>query len=159
MTEVRACADPDEEVRAAVRTVVASIDAGVPSWNQAIFHPPGPGYTRALHQELAAAGVAVNGPGTRRLDRSVAGAMLLGLLELAASDWGREEVMAWLATAPIVSGAERRRVPASRWDSVSSEAGVVRGPRSGASDSRAWPGGAPIRRTRPRPWPHSSRAS
>jgi RecB family exonuclease len=128
LTEVRACADPDEEVRAAVRSVVASIDAGVPTWDQAIFHPPGPGYARALHQELAAAGVAVNGPGTRRLDRSVAGAMLLGLLELAASDWGREEVMAWLATAPIVSGPDRRRVPASRWDSVSSEAGVVRGP-------------------------------
>ncbi len=128
LTEVRACADPDEEVRAAVRAVVASIDAGIPSWAQAIFHPPGPGYGRALHQELAAAGVAVNGPGTRRLDRTVAGATVLGLLDLAASDWARDEVMAWLSTAPIVSGPHRRRIPASRWDSLSSEAGVVRGP-------------------------------
>ena len=39
-----------------------------------IFHPPGSAYARALHQELAAAGVAANGPETRRLDRSVAGA-------------------------------------------------------------------------------------
>ncbi len=127
LTEVRACADPDEEVRAAVRTVLSSIDAGVPAWAQAILHPPGPGYARALHQELAAAGVAANGPQRRRLDRSVAGAMLLGLLELAASDWARHEVMAWLCTAPIVSGADRHRVPASRWDALSSEAGVVRG--------------------------------
>ena len=97
--------------------------------------PPGPTYARALHQELAAAGVAVNGPGTRRLDRSVAGATLLGLLELAASDWGREEVMAWLATAPIVSGPERRRVPASRWDSaVLGRRRGARRRRSGASD-------------------------
>jgi RecB family exonuclease len=127
LTEVRSCADPDEEVRAAVRTVLASIDAGVPAWAQAIFHPPGPGYARTLHQELQAAGVAVNGPHTRRLDRSVAGAALLGLLDLPDTDWARAAVMAWLSTAPIVSGPDRRRVPASRWDALSSEAGVVRG--------------------------------
>ena len=103
LTEVREGADPDEEVRAAVRTVLSSIDAGVPAWAQAILHPPGPGYARAIHQELQAAGVAANGPQRRRLDRSVAGATLLGLLELAASDWARDAVMAWLSTAPIVS--------------------------------------------------------
>ncbi len=127
LTEVTACADPDEEVRGAVRTVLRAIDAGVPAWAQAIFHPPGPGYARLLHQELAAAGVAGNGPETRRLDRCVAGTMLLGLLELAGSDWARHEVMAWLSTAPIVSGPDRRPVPASQWDLVSSQAGVVRG--------------------------------
>jgi len=127
LTEVRPCADPDEEVRAAVRSVVASVDAGIPSWAQAIFHPPGTGYARALRQELTAAGVAVNGPETRGLDRSVAGACLIGLLELAGSDWGRQQVVAWLSTAPIVTGRDRRRVPASRWDSLSAQAGVVRG--------------------------------
>ncbi len=127
LTEVRACPDPDEEVRAAVRTVVASIDAGIPAWAQAIVHPPGRGYARALHQELAAAGLAVNGPQRRRLDRSVAGATLLGLLELASTDWARHDVMAWLSTAPIAPGPDRRRVPTSRWDWLSSEAGVVHG--------------------------------
>ncbi len=127
LTEVRACADPDEEVRAAVRDVVASVDGGVPSWRQAVFHPAGPRYARALHQELAAAGVAANGPETQHLHRSVAGTALLGLLELAASDWARDEVMAWLSTAPIVSGPGRPRVPTSRWDALSAEAGVVRG--------------------------------
>ena len=126
-TEVRACADPDEEARAAVRTVLASVDAGVALWGQAIFHPPGTGYARTLTQELAAAGVAVNGPHARHLDRSVAGAAMLGLLELERTDWAREAVMSWLSSAPIVSGPDRRRVPSSRWDSLSAEAGVVRG--------------------------------
>jgi ATP-dependent helicase/nuclease subunit B len=126
-TDVRACADPDEEVRAAVRAVVALADAGVPCWAQAIFHPPGSTYARALHQELASAGVPANGPDTRRLDRTVAGATLLALLELAGSDWRRDEVMAWLSTAPLVAGSGGRRMPASRWDALSSEAGVVRG--------------------------------
>ena len=127
LSEVLVCADPDDEVRAAVRAVVASVDAGAASWRQAIFHPPGPAYPRAIHQGLQAAGVATNGPETRRLDRSVAGSTLLGLLELAASDWARDEVMAWLSTAPVVTGPDHRRVPASRWDSLSSQAGVVRG--------------------------------
>ncbi len=127
LTEVRACADPDDEVRAAVRAVVTSVDGGGASWRLAIFHPPGPAYPRALHQALAAAGVAANGPETRRLDRSVAGSTLLGLLDLAASDWTRHDVMTWLAGAPVVAGPDRGRVPVSRWDSLSSEAGVVRG--------------------------------
>ncbi len=127
LTEVRDCSDADEEVRAAVRAVVASVEAGVPCWAHAILHPPAPLYARALHQELAAAGVAANGPDTRRLDRSVAGATLLGLLELAGSDWARDDVVAWMSTAPIVAGRDGRRVPASRWDELSASAGVVRG--------------------------------
>ena len=127
LTEVRPCADPAEEVRTAVRAVVAAVERGVPSWRQAILHPPGPSYARAVRQELAAAGVAANGPDLRRLDRSVAGATLLRLLELGAADWARHEVMAWLSTAPIVTGPDRHAVPASGWDAVSADAGVVRG--------------------------------
>ncbi|MGA2520120.1 MAG: PD-(D/E)XK nuclease family protein [Acidimicrobiales bacterium] len=126
-TEVRDCADPGEEVRAALRSVVSAAEKGTPLWRQAVLHPAGPSYARMVHQELAAADVPTNGPELRRLDRSVAGIALVRLLDLATSDWGREEVMAWLATAPIVGGPDRRRVPASRWDLVSAEAGVVRG--------------------------------
>jgi RecB family exonuclease len=127
LTEVRQCADPDEEVRAAVRAVLASVEAGVPAWSQAILHPPGSPYARALHQELDAAGVAANGPETRRLDRSVASATLLGLLDLSRSDWGRDDVVAWISTAPVVAGRDGRRVPATRWDELSATAGVVGG--------------------------------
>jgi len=127
LTEVRTCADPDEEVRAAVRSVVRAADRGVPLWRQAVLHPPGPFYARALHQELAAAGVTANGPELRRLDRSVAGTALLRLLDLAASDWGRDDVMTWLSTAPVAGGPDGARVPTTRWDVLSADAGVVRG--------------------------------
>jgi RecB family exonuclease len=126
-TEVRPCVDPAEEVRTAVRAVVGALERGVPLWGQAVLHPPGPSYSRALHQELAGAGVAANGPDLRRLDRSVAGGTLLRLLEMAGTDWARDEVMAWLSTAPIVAGRDRHEVPASQWDALSAEAGVLRG--------------------------------
>jgi RecB family exonuclease len=127
LTEVRGCTDPAEEARAAVRAVLTAADEGVPLWSQAIFHPAGPTYARAIHQELAAAGVAANGPALRHLDRSAAGTMVLGLLELGPGDWARDQVVAWLSTAPIRDGRGGRPVPVSRWDLLSSSAGVVRG--------------------------------
>jgi RecB family exonuclease len=128
LTEIRPCADPDEEARSAVRSIIAAAEAGVPLWQQAVFHPPGPTYARILHQHLTAAGVASNGPELRRLHRSMTGAGLMGLLELAGGDWPRDQVMAWLSAGPIMLGPTGRPVPASRWDTVSAAAGVVRGP-------------------------------
>ena len=42
LTEVRVCADPDDEVRAAVRAVVAAVDAGRASWRAGDLPPAGP---------------------------------------------------------------------------------------------------------------------
>ncbi len=125
--EVRSCADPDEEARTAVRAVIERAESGVALWQQAIFHPPRAGYARLIHQHLSSAGVATNGPGVRRLDRSATARTLLGFLELAGADWSRDRVSMWLATAPVVTGRPRRPVPASRWDSLSASAGVIRG--------------------------------
>jgi RecB family exonuclease len=126
-TERWACADPEEEARAAVRLVLAGAEEGVALWRQGVFHPAGPGYGRLLHQHLAAAGIAVFGPELRRLDGTGAGRALLGLLELAGSDWPRNQVMAWLASAPLLTGPGGRPVPVSRWNALSADAGVVRG--------------------------------
>ena len=128
LTEIRPGADPDEEARTAVRSVIAAAEAGVPLWHQAVLHPPGPTYARILHQHLTAAGVASNGPDMRRLHRSMTGRALLGLLELAGGDWPRDQVLAWLSAGPVTVGPSGRPVPASRWDVVSAAAGVVRGP-------------------------------
>jgi ATP-dependent helicase/nuclease subunit B len=128
LTELRPCADPDEEARSAVRSVIAAAEAGVPLWQQAVFHPPGPTYARILHQHLTGAAVASNGPELRRLHRSMTGRALLGLLELAGSDWSRHQVLSWLSAAPVTTGPGGRPVPVSRWDLVSAAAGVVRGP-------------------------------
>jgi RecB family exonuclease len=145
LTEIRPCADPDEEARRAVRSVIAAAEAGVPLWQQAVLHPPGPTYARILHQHLAAAGVASNGPDARRLHRSMTGRSLLGLLELAGGDWSRDQVLAWLSAGPVTVGPTGAPVPASRWDVVSAAAGVVRGPeqwqeRLGRVAGRGGPG-------------------
>jgi RecB family exonuclease len=127
LTEVRTCTDPDEEAQSAVRSVLAAAEAGVPLWRQAVFHPPGPTYARILHQQLAAAGVATNGPDLRPLHRSMTGRALLGLLALAGGEWPRHDVLAWLSAAPVTVGPGGRPVPVTRWDTLSAAAGVVRG--------------------------------
>lgn len=128
LTELRACADPDEEARSTVRSIVASAEAGVPLWQQAVFHPPGPTYARILHQHLTGSGIPSHGPGLHRLHRSMTGRTLLDLLELAGGAWPRREVHRWLSSAPITAGPGGRPVPSSRWDVLSAAAGVVRGP-------------------------------
>jgi hypothetical protein len=107
--------------------VVGATESGVALWRQAILHPPRAGYSRLVHQHLAAAGVTANGPGLRRLDRCATARALLGLLELAGGDWSRDEVATWFTTAPVFTGPRGRPVPASRWDALSAAAGVVRG--------------------------------
>jgi ATP-dependent helicase/nuclease subunit B len=127
LTEMRPCPDPDEEARVAVRSVITALDTGTFLWQQAVFHPPGPTYGRILHQHLTAAGVACNGPEARRLHHSMTGRVLLGLLDLAGSDWPRHQVLAWISAGPVTVDSGGRPVPASRWDAVSAAAGVVRG--------------------------------
>lgn len=127
LSEVVTCADPDEEARAAVRALVEATESGTPLWGQAIFHPPGGVYSRVLREHLDIAGVASNGPGSRSLDACAAARALSGLLSLAGGDWAREEVTAWLATAPIVCTSGGRPVPTSRWNAISAAAGVVKG--------------------------------
>ena len=126
-TAVGPCADPDEEARSAVRSLLEAAEAGVPLWQQAVFHPPGPTYARILHQQLAASEVPAHGPDRHRLDRSVTGRSLLGLLDLAGGDWPRHQVVGWLGAAPVTMGPGGPPVPARRWDVVSAAAGVIGG--------------------------------
>ncbi|HUO48227.1 MAG TPA: PD-(D/E)XK nuclease family protein, partial [Acidimicrobiales bacterium] len=126
-TEVVDCSDPDEEVRAVVHLLLQDIERGVPLWDQAVAYPVGTAYGRIVHQQLADAGVAACGPEPRRLDRSMTGHCLVGLLELADGTWPREELAAWWSCAPVTDGPAGRPVPATRWDALSAEAGVVAG--------------------------------
>ena len=127
LTEIRVCADPDEEARSTVRSIVAAAEAGVPLWRQAVFHPSGPTYARILHQHLTRAGIPSHGPGLHRLHRCLTGRVLLDLLELAGGPWRRQEVHRWLSSAPITAGPGGRAIPGSRWDVLSAAAGVVGG--------------------------------
>lgn len=130
-TAIVGCADPDEEVRAAVRGVTERLarPEPMPLYRMAILHPPGGPYATIAHQQLAAAGLPCNGPAGRTLALTVAGRALLGLLDLCAGDLARNELAAWLASAPIVEqGGGRELAPAAHWDTISRRAGVVAGP-------------------------------
>jgi ATP-dependent helicase/nuclease subunit B len=124
--ELISAPDPDQEVRAVLRGIAARLADGTPLHRMAVFHPAAEPYALLLTQHLAAAGIPANGPPVRRLRELVEGTALLGLLRLPERNWHREDVMAWLSSAPVLDGAGRP-VPASRWDTVSRAAGVVEG--------------------------------
>lgn len=124
-THVLTCPDPDEEVRNVVRAIGAAIEAGTPLHRMAVLHPHD-SYSRLLHQHLDGAGIPFNGPSVRRLADTPAGAALLGLLHLMDTDLQRNEVIDWLAAAPILD-SEHKVVPATAWDRLSRRAGVIRG--------------------------------
>lgn len=123
--EVVSVADPDDEVRTAIRWVLGLAETGVPLDRIAIFYPTPDPYVRSLRQHLAGAGIPANGPSRERLADSVAGRTLLAALDLPAQQWRRDRVMALVATAPVRNGDASVR-PGS-WETLSRTAGVVQG--------------------------------
>ncbi|MDQ1446402.1 MAG: ATP-dependent helicase/nuclease subunit, partial [Acidimicrobiaceae bacterium] len=124
--EIVGAPDPDQEVRAALRGVMERLGQGVPLHRMAVLYPAAEPYALVLAQQVAAAGIPASGPAVRRLRDVVAGVTLLGLLRLPECGWRREDVMAWLASAPILDSAGAP-VSAAPWDRASREAGVVEG--------------------------------
>ncbi len=124
---VVSCADPDEEVRLAIRHVSARMEEGIPLWRQAILYPRHGPYPTIISQQLEAAGVPFCGPSGRSLDRSMPGRFLLGLFDLSLGGWRREDVISWLAGNPIVVSEGGSRVPVAAWDAISISAGVTDG--------------------------------
>ena len=124
-TQILTCPDPDEEVRNVVRQIAAAMEEGTPLHRMAVLHPHD-SYARLLHQHLEGAGIPFNGPSVRRLADTPAGAALLGLLHLMDTDLQRNEVIDWLAAAPILD-SNHQVVPSTAWDRLSRRAGVIRG--------------------------------
>ena len=122
---VVSASDPDEEVRAAVREAMALAEAGTDLDRMAILFPTPEPYARTLLEQLAAAGIPHNGPGTGRLADTVAGRTLLAALALPASGWRRGDVIALVTAAPVRSAGAA--VSSTRWDALSRAAGVVAG--------------------------------
>jgi ATP-dependent helicase/nuclease subunit B len=115
----------DAEVLLVVRELMRRCEDGTPPERIAIVHSGSPQYVTLLHDTLRSAGIPFNGSGTRQLSATVAGRMLLGALALPEHDWRRDDVVAWLATGPLKQGGHP--IPATRWDVLSAEAGVVAG--------------------------------
>ena len=90
-----------------------------------ILHSGDVPYARLLHEQLAAAGIAFNGRGTRAIAERSLSRGLLGILALT-EDLPRSALFRALAEAPVMR-SDGSRVPLSSWERVSRLAGVVRG--------------------------------
>jgi RecB family exonuclease len=119
--------DPEDEVRAVARRIVAHADRGLPLHRIAIVARVTEPYARLVPEVLDAAGIAWNGAATRRLADTTVGRVIRGLLELTEHDFARDAVAAWLASGPILDPVDGRTVDAARDDLLSREAGVVGG--------------------------------
>jgi hypothetical protein len=121
--EVVSVTDADEEVRHAVRTVVAAAREGVPLASMAILWPTDRPYARLVEHHLDAAGIAWNGrPGTRVSERQVP-RFLLDLLDVDRRGLRRRDLFDLLADVPL-RGSEGR--PLAAWERAGREAGVVK---------------------------------
>lgn len=119
--------DAEEEVREAVRTILAHLaEHPVRPERVAVAYRSTAPYARLLDEQLTVAGLPFHVSVGRRLTDSVPGRNLLRLLELKQHEYARSEVLAWLADAPVLTGAGEP-VPAARWERISRSAGVSRG--------------------------------
>jgi ATP-dependent helicase/nuclease subunit B len=126
-TAIVSAPDPEDELRAVVRDVMERAAAGTPFHRVAVLFRVDEPYARLAHELLDAAAIPWTGPSTRRLADTTAGRVLLGLLRLAESHFERDAVVEWMASGPVRDPADGRAVPASRWDTLSREAGIVTG--------------------------------
>jgi RecB family exonuclease len=119
-------AAPDEEVRAAVRQIMAHGSVGTPLSSMALLYTTPEPYAGIIHDQLTAGDLPFHGPGHRPLGGSLAGRTLRRLLGLAAHGLERGAVVNFLNSAPIDAG-DGREVPALLWDRLSRQAGVIEG--------------------------------
>ncbi|WP_328992675.1 PD-(D/E)XK nuclease family protein [Kribbella sp. NBC_01245] len=124
-TEVLNASDADDEVRCVVRDVVATL-ADTPAHRIAVLYSAPAPYARLLHEQLAAARIEVNGPGTRPVHERAVARTLLEVLALVDHDLPRAEVFRALANAPS-RDFEGNRIPVPQWERLSRAAGVIRG--------------------------------
>ncbi len=123
--EVMHASDSDDEVRCVVREVVEALRHH-PAHRVAVLYGAAQPYARLLHEHFRAAGITVNGPGTRPvLERSL-GRGFLDVLALAEGDLPRAAFFTAVSEAPTRT-PDGRRVPTASWERLSRSAAVVRG--------------------------------
>ncbi len=117
-------ADPEDEVRTALRDVVAFAASGEPLNEMAILYASAEPYARLLSEHLESAGLPYSSAGHRPLSSSLAGRTLHRLLTMSAQGADRVAVTTLLNAAPINDGTGNE-APAALWDRISRQAGVI----------------------------------
>jgi RecB family exonuclease len=124
-TNVVSVSDADDEVRHAIRGVVAAAHQGVTLDRMAVLYATTEPYARLVREQLDAAGIPANGTAVTDVGGSLAGRTLVGLLRLPDRDLRRDDLMALVAAGPFRwNGAA---VASRRWEVLSRRAGVVKG--------------------------------
>lgn len=118
--------DIDDEVRAAVRRLLALADGGVPLDRLALVHPAGSPYARVVHDVLASTGVPFSGPSTTTLAQTAVGRLVLRVIDVVTSDHGRQEVIDLWSTGIVVDG-HGAPVPFAALDERSRRLGIFDG--------------------------------
>lgn len=98
--EVVSVSDAEDEVRVAVRRVVAAVRQGTPLERIALLSPTAEPYARLCHEHLAAAGIPYNGAAVKPFAQRLVGRWLLDVLGLGRGGWRRGDVMDLVAAAP-----------------------------------------------------------
>ena len=121
--------DADEEVRHAVRAVVEAARRGVALGRCAIVYGTADPYARLVGDALDAAGIDWVGATVETAETSLLGRSLLAMLSLPDNDYPRRDLMAWLASAPVLHETEsgRRQAPSAAWERAARQAGVTGG--------------------------------
>ncbi|MFW3171372.1 PD-(D/E)XK nuclease family protein [Geodermatophilus sp. CPCC 206100] len=124
-TRVITASDADDEVRCVVRDVVTTLRKRKAHRVAVLYAAKNP-YARLLHEHLGAAGITVNGPGTRPVHERAVARAVLELLDLATNEVPRGDLFRVLAAAPMRT-PDGERIPVARWERLSRSAGVVQG--------------------------------
>lgn len=125
VTRVTCAPTPDAEVLIALRTLLGRVDEGIELDRIALVHSGADPYPRLIADELARAGIASNGPGVRRLNETLPARMLLGALELPASNFHLSNLLGWLGTGPLhFAGGEVRT---GTWERIARQSWVRQG--------------------------------
>ena len=125
-THLMIAPDPHQEIRWVIRQIVIRARQDTPFSRMAVLYRK-PDYGKIIAEEMELAGVPVAGPDQTTLAETAVGRTLIGLMELADSDFQRGLVTSWLTGCPVRSPERSIRLNPSRWDRLSKEAGVVRG--------------------------------
>ena len=118
--------DQEEAIRHAIRRIVEAAHDGTPLDRIVVVHPSTTTDARLVHERLASAGIDYHAGGVHRLDETIAGRFLVGLLGLNDRDLRRADVDAWMADVPLWD-PEYGIVPARAWSRIAARAEVVSG--------------------------------
>jgi RecB family exonuclease len=118
--------EQDEAVRYAIRRIVEAARAGTPLDRIVLVHPSSTDDARLVQERLAAAGIEFHASGVNRLDETIAGRFLGGLLGLPDRSIRRADLDALMADVPLWD-PDHALVPARAWARLATRAGVVGG--------------------------------